>query len=143
MGIVDWVIVGAGSLASASCLSRLYAHRLARPLASSASESRAAWYWLGMTLICVLSTLSVLARDLHHDTAAWAALSAACAIAGANFVTWAVNRIRGGRSRRTQNYTESALPSVVIRAPCVTNCRPHVGAGTERRRVEFPTLMIA
>ena len=115
MDILDWVIVGAGSLASAACLSRLYAHRLARLLAPGTSESRAAWYWLGMTLICVLSTLSVLSRDLHHDTAAWAALSAACAIACANVVTWAVNRIRGGRSRHTQNPTGSMLPSAVTR----------------------------
>jgi hypothetical protein len=115
MDILDWVIVGAGSLAFASCLSRLYPLRLALPLTSSTSESRAAWYWLGMTLISVLSTLSVLARDLHHDTAAWAALSAACAIACANFVTWAVNRIRGERSRHTQDPTGSMLPSVVAR----------------------------
>jgi hypothetical protein len=103
MDILDWVIVGAGSLTSASCFSRLYAHRFARPPASSPGENRATWYWLGMSLICVLSTLSVLARDLNHDTAAWAALSAACAIACANVVTWVVNRIRGGRSRHSQD----------------------------------------
>ena len=99
MGILDWVTVGALSLTSASCFSRLYAHRFARRGASGPRETRAAWYWLGMSLISVLSTLSILARDLHHDTAAWAGLSAACAIACANVVTWAVNHIRGGRSR--------------------------------------------
>jgi len=105
MDILDWVTVGAGSVTSASCFSRLYAHRFALRSAPRPSESRAAWYWLGMFLIGVLSTLSVLARDLHHDTAAWAALSAACAIACANAVTWTVNRIRGGRSQHSRDAT--------------------------------------
>jgi hypothetical protein len=102
MGILDWVTVGALSLTSASCLSRLYPHRFTQRPASGPGESRATWYWLGMFLIGALSTLSVLARDLNHDTAAWAALSAACAIACANAALWTVKR-RGGRSRPGQD----------------------------------------
>lgn len=101
MSILDWVTVGAGSVTSATCSSRLYTHRFGRRLASS--ESKAAWYWLGMSMICVLCTLSVLARGLHHDAAAWAALSAACAIACTNVAVWVVSRIRGERSRHCQD----------------------------------------
>jgi hypothetical protein len=105
MDIQDWVIVGAGSVASAACFSQLYAHRVPRRAASGPDKDRATWYWVGMTMICLLSTLSVLVRYLGHDTAAWTALSAACAIACTNVVLWTVKR-RGERSRHHPGFSD-------------------------------------
>ena len=94
--ILAWIVIVFGTAGAAGHAIGLYYRRPGREGPGS-SESRAAWYWIGLSFVGVFSGLSILANNKNNGVLALAAAAAAGAIVCASATVWTAHHIRGTR----------------------------------------------